>query len=338
MSKKSTIKDIAADVGVAASTVSRYINNSGYVEEETGKKIAEAIKRLDYRPNRLARGLKTSSTNNVVLIVPDIKNPFYSTMAVVSQRLLKEKDYTLNLFNTFGNVKDEKDSIKNAIMMGADGVIFAGSHLRDEVRDMLKRLDMPVVLVNGGSTGLFDIVLSDEGESTYISAKYLIEQGHRKIAFVGAAVSGASGRNRRNGYVRALEEADIPINTEYIFEMGNVLISDAGYKAGYYFSALRDRPTAVCCANDLTALGLYQACIQLKIKVPSELSITGVDNILYADLCNPRLTTVTNDSEEYAKIFVQALLERMDGVYTGGPREYRIQRELIVRESVSKCN
>ncbi len=336
MKKRATIKDIASEVGVAVSTVSRYINSSGYVDEETGGKIAEAIRRLDYRPNRIARGLKTSSTKNIVLIVPDIQNPFYSTMAVVSQRLLKERGYTLSLFNTFGNIKDEQDSVKSAIMMGADGIIFAGGNLSSEVKDMLLQMEIPAVLANGEDTDSFDVVLNDEGESTYMATRYLIEQGHEKIAFAGAVVNSQTGKNRENGYRKALSEAGISVNPEYVFVMGNILDSDAGYKAGFYFSALKESPTAVCCANDLIALGLYQACVRLNIEIPNQISVIGVDNIIYSDLCNPRLTTITNDSGECAAIFVRALLERVDSEYTGNARKFRISRELVIRESVAK--
>lgn len=336
MKKRATIRDIASEAGVAVSTVSRYINSNGYVEEETGKKIAEAIRKLDYRPNRLARGLKTSSTKNIVLIVPDIQNPFYSTMGVVSQRLLKEQGYTLSLFNTFGNMKEEMDSVKSAVMMGTDGVILAGGHFYSEVKEMLLELEVPVILANGIDTDLFDVVLCDEGESTYMATRYLMEQGHEKIAFVGAAVNSQTGKNRENGYRRALEEAGISTDSKYVFIMGNVLDSDAGRKAGYYFSALKERPTAVCCANDLIALGVYQACSEMGLRIPGQISVTGVDNIIFSDLCNPKLTTITNDSAEYARIFVEALLERLNGKYAGKPRKYRIQRELIIRDSVEK--
>lgn len=338
MKRRATIKDIALEAGVAVSTVSRYINSNGYVEEETGKKIAEAIKQLDYRPNRLARGLKTSSTKNIVLIVPDIQNPFYSTMSVVSQRLLKEEGYTLSLFNTFGNMKEEMDSVKSAVMMGTDGIILAGGHFYSEVKEMLLGMEVPVILANGIDTDLFDVVLCDEGESTYMATKYLIEQGHKKIAFVGAAVNSQTGKNRENGYRRALEEARISVDSSYVFIMGNVLDSDAGHKAGYYFSALKEKPTAVCCANDLIALGVYQACNEMGVEIPGQISITGVDDIIYSDLCNPKLTTITNDSAEYARIFVRALLERLNGEYEGKSRKYRIQRKLIIRDSVAKSN
>lgn len=336
MKKTATIKDIAKRAGVSVATVSRYLNESGYVEESTKEKIAEVIKKLDYRPNRLAQGLKTRASKNVVLIVPDIQNPFYSTMAVTAQQLLRKNGYTVTLFNTYGDTKLELDSIHTVQDIGADGIIYASTSMNHDCAKALKKIDLPIVAVNVSETGFWDIVEGDAGESTWLSTKHLIEMGHTRIAFAGAALNDSSIRNRKKGYIRAMEEAGLPVCEEYIFEMGQILNSDAGIKAGYYFSALPERPTAICCSNDLLALGVYQAFYQLDIKIPEDISVTGVDDIMYANLCNPRLTTVTNDSEEYAKVAVQALLERIEKQCSTEGREYKIDRHLVVRDSVKR--
>lgn len=339
MKKQSvTIRDIAKKAEVSVATVSRFINESGYVEEETRKKIAAVIQELDYRPNRLAQGLKSKATRNIVLIVPDIQNPFYSTMAVTTQQMMMERGYTVTLFNTLGDYRIELESIKSVRNIGADGIIFAAVSMHADVSDMLKQIGVPVVSVNVSESGCFDTVFGDAGVSTYLATKHLIDMGHKKIAFAGAIIGDASTRSRRNGYISALDEAGIQVREEYIFEMGQILNSDAGIKGGYYFSALLDKPTAVCCSNDLIALGVYRAFYQLGIDIPNQMSITGVDDIMYADLCSPRLTTVTNDSEEYAKVAINALVDRLEGKYEGVAREYRIERKLVIRDSVRVLN
>lgn len=339
MKKQSvTIRDIAKKAEVSVATVSRFINESGYVEEATRKKIAAVIQELDYRPNRLAQGLKSKATKNIVLIVPDIQNPFYSTMAVTTQQMMMEKGYTVTLFNTLGDYRIELESIKTVRNIGADGIIFAAVSMHTDVSELLKQIGVPVVSVNVSESGCFDTVFGDAGISTYLATKHLIDMGHKKIAFAGAVIGNANTRNRRNGYISALEEAGIQVREEYIFEMGQILNSDAGIKGGYYFSALQERPTAVCCSNDLIALGVYRAFYQLGIDIPNQMSVTGVDDIMYADLCSPRLTTVTNDSEEYAKVAINALVERMEGKYEGAAREYRIERKLVIRDSVRALN
>lgn len=331
-----TIRDIASGANVSVATVSRYLNSNGYVDEATGEKIAKVIKEMDYHPNRLAQGLKKKETKNIVLIMPDIQNPFYSTMAAGAQKILMEQGYTATLFNTYSDRKSELESIQMAQTIGADGILFAGVSLDTNVSQALKKSDRPSVIVNIPEVVGFDTVEGDAGISTYLSTRYLIEMGHLKIAFVGAALGNGGSKRRQNGYLQAMEKAGYPVRKEYIFTMGTVLSSEVGMKAGYYFSALPDRPTAICCSNDLVALGIYQAFHQLGISIPGDISLTGVDNIMYADLCNPRLTTVTNDSNEYARTAVKALLERIQGKYTGTPRIYTIDRTLIARDSVRR--
>lgn len=334
--KAATIKDIARKAEVSVATVSRCLNDSGYVEEATRQKILRAVEELDYRPNRLAQGLKKKPTRNIVLMVPDIQNPFYSSMAVTAQQMLMKKGYTITFFNTYGDRQTELDNIRTMEDIGADGVIFATVALYEETAAALRKTGRPIVAANIPETRYFDTVEGDAGESTYLSTKYLIGMGHKKIAFAGAAIGDENVNNRKSGFLRAMKEAGLPAKEEYIFEMGQVLNSAGGIKAGYYFSALQDSPTAVCCSNDLMALGVYQAFHQLDIRIPDQISVTGVDDIIYSDLCNPRLTTVTNDSEEYAKVAITALLERIEGKYEGEAREYRIDRRLIVRDSVRK--
>lgn len=331
-----TIKEIAKEAQVSVATVSRYLNGSGYVDDDTGARIAEVVKKLDYHPNRMAQGLKSKATKNVALIVPDIQNPFYSTMAVTAQQSMMQQGYTVTLFNTYGEERMELESIRTVEKIGADGIIFAGVVLQDEIGEAMKRSGIPAVVANVSEMADFDTVEGDAGTSTYMTTRYLLEMGHTKIGFAGAAIGNASSKNRRNGYVKALREAGIEIRKEYIFEMGQILNSEAGLKGGYYFSALEDSPTAICCSNDLLALGIYQAFHQLKIRIPEEVSVTGVDDIMYAALCNPGLTTVTNDSRSYADVAVKALLERMQGKYTGAPRDYHVESTLIMRDSVSR--
>lgn len=329
-----TIRDIAKKAEVSVATVSRYLNESGYVEDEKRKRIAAIIEELDYRPNRLAQGLKSKATKNIVLIVPDIQNPFYSTMAVTAQQQMMKKGYTVTLFNTSGDHKMEMESIRTVQNIGADGIIFAAVSMNPDIEEALKKTSLPVVAVNISEAGCFDTVYGDAGTSTYLTTKYMIEMGHKKIAFAGSVIGNANTRNRKNGYISAMKEPGLQIREEYIFEMGQILNSDAGIKSGYYFSALQDKPTAICCSNDLIALGVYRAFYQLGIAIPDQMSVTGVDDIMYADLCSPRLTTITNDSEAYARVAIEALLDRLQGNYQGEVREYEIDRKLVIRDSV----
>lgn len=332
--KSVTVKDVAREANVSFSTVSRYLNSSGYVDVKTGEKIDEVIKRLNYRPNRIAQSLKTKSSKNIVLIVPDIQNPFYSKMANQIQHLTLMEGYTVTLLDSEESYENEIKGIHLAQDMSADGIIFASVSKHKSILDELDRCNISSVLVNSYDSCQFDTIHGVREQSTYLTTRHLINLGHHKIGFAGGAIGTVIGNSRKNGYIKAMQEAGIPVREDYMFEMG--FSSDAGRKCGYYFSALNELPTAICCANDMIALGVLQALSQQGIRVPDQISITGVDDIMYGDLCNPRLTTVTNDSNEFAHYAVKALIERMNGTYSGEARELLISHELIVRDSTKE--
>jgi DNA-binding LacI/PurR family transcriptional regulator len=326
-----TIRDIAKEAGVSIATISRYLNKSGYVDIQTLERIEEVITRFNYIPSRMAQSLKTRKSRQLMLIVPDISNPFYSTMAKTVQALAKEKNYTLTLYNTNEDPREEIDSIRTAVEIHAEGIILGSIHVRDEVIDELQKTRIAAVVVNSYEKCPFDAVHGVRGEGTYLSARHLIGLGHMKIAFAGGPTDSAIASSRRFGYRKAIEEAGIPLQEDYCFEMG--FSENAGYKAGKYFSTLNTRPTAVCCANDLIALGVLAAFNEAGIRVPEEISLTGMDNISVTNLTRPRLTTVTNDSDEFARSAVRLLFERIDKTYCDLPREVLVSRQLIVRDS-----
>lgn len=333
MGKAVTIRDIAKEASVSPATVSRFLNKNGYVDQLTGQRIAAAVERFSYHPNRIAQSLKTKETKNLVLVVPDIQNPFYSRMANETQHLLLTEGYTTTLFDTEGSYDSEMKALALAHGIGADGILFASVAAHKTVLRELQRMNVPVVMINSYDACPFDSVHGVRGQGTYLSTHYLISLGHTRIGFAGGARGTAIAASRKNGYLQAMREAGLPVDEQLIFEMD--FNSDAGRKSGTYFSALEQLPTAICCANDMIALGLQQTLVQRGLRVPGDISLTGMDNVPFGDLCNPPLTTVTNDSAEFAQRAVRALLERMRGLYAGPPREFLVGRQLIVRGSAA---
>jgi len=333
MGKSVTIRDIAKEAGVSAATVSRFLNRTGYVDEKTGARIAAEVKRFNYRPSRIAQSLKTKVSKNLMMVVPDIQNPFYSRMANEMQHLVFAEGYTITLFDSEGKFESEMKCLALAESIGVDGILFASVAVHLSVLRELGRMNLPVVMINSYDACPFDSVHGVRNEGTYLSARHLISLGHRRIGFAGGAVGTAIAASRKAGYLHAMQEAGLPVEKQLIFEMD--FNSDAGRKSGTYFSALQPMPTAICCANDMIALGLQQVLLERGISVPGDVSLTGMDNVRYGSVCSPPLTTVTNDSAAFAQEAVQALFERIRGTYTGPPREVLIGRELIVRGSTA---
>jgi DNA-binding LacI/PurR family transcriptional regulator len=330
--KACTIRDIAKEAGVSIATVSRYLNNSGYIDAETGKNIEHVINKYGYKPSRAAQSLKTKKSMQIVLVVPDICNPFYSTMAKTVQSAAKDKGYVVILYNTNENPAEEINSIKVSEQINADGIILCSVHVKDEVIKKLENSEIPKVVANSYENCPFDSVHGIRGEGTYLTTKHLIESGHRTIAFAGGPAESETASRRKYGYIRALKEAEIEYNDSLVFEMGFSV--ESGYKAGKYFSTLKPLPTAICCANDLIAFGVLSSLNELGIRVPDDISLTGMDNIDFTSISRPRLTTATNDSIEFGKSVLSLLFDRIEGNYSGIPREIIIPRILVKRDSV----
>ncbi|MDR2504487.1 MAG: LacI family transcriptional regulator [Oscillospiraceae bacterium] len=330
--KSATIRDIARNVGVSVSTVSRHINNSGYVDRDTAVRIADSIRVLNYEPSLAAQGLKTQKSKIILLVVPDICNPFYSTIAKTTQRIVSEKGYALALYDSEDS-RSEPAAVKLAQQMYASGVLMGSIDIKPETVGALIRASIPVVALNVYHQYPFDAVHVQGSEGSYIATRHLISGGHKRIGFAGGEPGSMIGRSRREGYERAMAEAGLIPLSENIIERG--FAQSDGIIMGEYFASLPNRPTAICCANDLIALGLLSALHEHKIAVPEEVSVVGMDDIPYACISSPSLSSVTNDGACFAQEGMRMLFERIEGTYEGAPRSVSISHQLIVRGSTS---
>jgi DNA-binding LacI/PurR family transcriptional regulator len=328
---RTTIRDIARQANVSTTTVSRYLNKAGYVGAEAALRIAKAIEETGFSPNIAARGLKTQKSPIILLVVPDICNPFYSQMAKTAQQLVSERGFVLALFDSGGDSDREIAAVALARQMYASGILFASIDAKQTVVSALLASRLPVIGLNAYEKCPFDVVHVHSDGGTYLAMRHLIDLGHTDIAFAGGQPGTMIARSRLSGFEHAMREAELAFGSERIFEMG--FSHHDGYKAGCYFSTLSPRPTAICCANDLIALGMINALNDFGIQVPGDISVTGMDDIPYGQTASPRLTTVSNDSDAFAREGTRMLFERIDGKYEGTPRQFEIPNELIVRAS-----
>lgn len=332
MSRRITIKDVAKEAKVATTTVSRYLNHATNITPELAKRIEQAIVATNYRPNLLARSLKTQRSQIVSLIIPDICNPFYSVMAKTVQQLVSERGYFLTLYDTDGDWQKERTALTLALQQNCSGILYASLNFQTSFLRETDFSDTPVVGLNAYQEQFpFDLVhVAPEG-GTYLAMKHLLSLGHRRIAYAGGAPGSMISDSRRHGYLQALKEANVSINGQYMFEMG--FSQQDGYRAGRYFSTFSPLPTAICCANDQIALGVIEALQCLDVAVPTDISVTGMDDIPYSRLSRPSLTTVTNDGATFAEIATQLLWDRIEGKYTGQKRTVAVSNVLIERNS-----
>lgn len=326
-----TLNDVARLANVSNATVSRYLNKTTGVDAKKADIIEDAIKTLGFRINRNARMLKTNRSMQIMMIVPDIENPFYSVAYKIIQEIALKKNFTVMLYNTNSVEKNELNAIEMAYELNCDGMIFCSTYDYPSVFEALKTFDKPIVASNSFDQLYFDTVHSIKGQGIYTTTSYLIKCGHKKIAYIGGDEKSILNQRRQGGYLRALEEVGIEVNKDYIF--CNEFNMEGGYKAITHFMSLPDRPTGIACANDLIAMGAIQAAVNSGVSVPNDLSVCGMDNIEYSKLCIPPITTVTNNSSEFAVNCMELLYSRITEEYVGLPRELLNSRQLIVRGS-----
>ena len=330
--KRVTIRDVARDAEVSTSTVSRYLNHSGNVDQQTAGRIALAMERLRYVPSIAAQPLRMRASRIVLLVVPDICNPFYSLMAKTVQKLLGDRGYVMALYDSNESM-EEWESIRVARQMYASGILLGSVDVKKEVIADLQNANIPTVGLNAYREYPFDTVHVHGSEGSYLAVRHLIALGHRCIGFAGGTPHSMIADSRREGFERAMHEAGIPIDPKNVIEIG--FSQSDGYAAGRYFAKLDVLPPAICCANDQVALGLLAAMQEHGVHIPQQLSVTGMDDIPYARISSPSLTSVTNDSVAFAREGVRMLFERIEGLVTGEPRDVVVRHELIVRSSVS---
>lgn len=327
------MKDIAKEAGVSVATISRFFNDNSKLDSYTAWTIEQIIKEFNYKPNRVAQMLNTSKSGYIVQIVPDITNPFYASMTKEINRYARTKGYTIILSDTNESEAEEYNAIKIAAEIMAEGVIITSLYAGETLVSKLKEINIPVVANRTFVDGSFDAVYGT-GNGIYEATRYLINLGHKTIAYVGGGIDTGVESIRKNGFLRAIQEAGITLKQDLIFEMN--FTEECGYKAGKYIASLKPIPTAVCCANDLIAVGLIKSLNEQGIKVPDDVSVIGMDNIPLVSMIHPRLTSVTNDGAKCGKIAAKMLFERILGEYKGMPRNVIIDEEIIERDSTRR--
>lgn len=333
-----TIYDIAKAAGVSPGTVSRTLNHVGYIKDETRCRIEKVVSEMKFTPNRAARTLKTKKTGLIFLAIPDTDNPFYIDLIKAVQNEAKFNDYSLVLYYTDGKIQDEIKALKLMHENFADGMILVTFHFNQEHLKEIGRINCPLVIsgisaaqLGGGENDRFDYVGVDTGKGMYTATKHLISQGHSNIAYIGGVKDLEVFMERYRGYCNALIESGLKIRDDYVF-WGNYSES-SGYEAGKNMMGLKERPSAVCAANDLLALGAMSALEDKGVKIPENMAVVGMDNIDIDFRVKPRLSSVSIAQYEIGRTAAELLMDRLNGNGKELSRRIIFEPRLVVRES-----
>jgi DNA-binding LacI/PurR family transcriptional regulator len=329
-----TIKDVARAAGVAASTVSRYLNGQLRVSPATEAKVLEAVAELGYVPNAAARNLARRRSGVIGFVVPEISNPYFGTIA----------DYVVEAVERHGRLvllcSHRSQSVKQAsyidlLASGAiDGMLYLGSFRTNERLAAAIADGLPVVIVDEPIAGLPPVptVVMDDYAGGYQATSYLVALGHRRIAFVSGPAELGSVQERYRGYCDALRIGGIDADGQV--NLAGQFTEQFGMSALPHLLAADQPPTAAFVASDYIALGVLSAAEMHGIEVPDDLSIVGFDDIRFSQYVRPRLTTIRSPVDRLAQQGVELLFERLHDPQAPA-RTQVLPVELVIRESAA---
>lgn len=338
--KKTTIKDIAKQVGVSVTTVSNVINGKqSKVSEETINKIHKSIKELNYIPNLSARSLVNNKSKLIGVIIPQtedykqllLENPFYSEMVSGIESKTREHGYYIIL----SGVDKDKSVLDVFVRWNLDGAIIMGIY-QEEFYEGLKQVRIPITLVDSYiNDKYFHKVGIDDEYGGYLATKYLIECGHRNIALVTGSIKKDGVTEKRFlGYKRALQEADIFYNPEYVFEQS--VSYEHGIEAGKNIAGEHKDITAVFATADLIAAGVISGLKEYGKDVPQDISVMGFDDVSISRMIVPSLTTIKQNIRYKGAVAAEQVINAIEKNGDNLSKEVLLPLEVVERQSVRK--
>lgn len=301
-----TIKDVARLANSSITTVSRVLNQTGYVKQETRDKILEAIRMLHYQPLERSEGL----TRTVGLIVPNIENPFFGKMANYLSAAANGSNYNILLFNINGSNPLTEEALFDLITRRVDGLIYASSHRSMQVIQAAQSKKIPIVVLDREIKNIqINSVTINNNYGAYLATTHLIALGHRQIAYLGGVAGMEISQRRKEGYLRALQENGIALDETYI-GYGDYTLS-SGVVCMDKLIAVHPEITGVVAATDLMAIGAINCLNKRGLRVPDDISIIGFDNIELAATMTPALTTVEYPMERMSEIVIDLILRQL---------------------------
>jgi LacI family transcriptional regulator len=329
-----TMRQIAEQAGVSIGTVSHVINGTAKVRDRLRRRVLDAIKNLGYQPSQLGRGLRRNQTNMLVVVMPDVTNPFFPAVVRGVEDIAYQSALRLVLCNTDNDARKEISYLHELQAYRPAGWLVIPA-VDSKLASHLKASPSgpPVICVDRRAedwTG--DVVLVDNEAGAYSATRHLLRMGHRRLAVITGSLHLVNAMERLKGFKRALAEAKLRIEAEYIQEAR--FDRDSGYEAAKRLLRMIPRPTAIFACNDLMALGVLSAAREFGLRCPDELSIVGFDNLDFAEFTAPALTTVHQSGYQLGTTAARLLLERIQGLEQP-PKTVILPTELKIRNSVA---
>jgi LacI family transcriptional regulator len=333
------LRDVARLAGVHPATASRALNPETrlLVSEETAKRVLAAAAQLGYRPNAVARSLRTRRSHTVGVLIPDLNNPLFPPMIRGLEDRLAKAGYVALIGNTDGDDARERQVFEQMLARHVDGYVLATAHLRNPLLDEAVQAGVPVVLMNRMAEDYsFPSVTVDNERGVKMAVSHLIALGHTKIACIAGPQDLSTGLARYKGFQAAMAEAGLEVPAGRV-SFSRAFSIDEGQRCADEILAAAGDCTAVAAGNDMLAVGCYLALDQAGRSCPTDISVVGFNDMPFIDMLRPPLTTIAFPHYQVGTEAAQLLIERLNGD-TSRVKVLYLAPELIVRGSTARLS
>lgn len=331
MKKKATIYDIAKELNITVSTVSRALNNFSTISDATKKAVFETAEKLNYSPNRLASSLKSGKTHTIGVIVPSMEIHFFAVVIHSIEQVLKDNDYRILLYQSGESVENEINGVKTLLEAQVDGIIASLSLETEDTSHFqtLIKQNKPLVLFDRVDKKLnVPTVTLDDYKAGYLATEHLIKQGYQNIAFVTTVHQNSIFGNRVKGYKAALADFKLKVKEDHII-YGGLSIKDGRYGADKLMRA-QDKPDAIIAGDDYTALGVIKKLKELQL-TPPHIGVMGFANETFSAFITPNLSTI---DQQAAKMGIACAESFVKMIKSGNP--YQNVEHIVIEPLVIK--
>ena len=327
-----TIRDVAKLAGVAPITASRVISNSGYASDEVRQRVSQAAEQLGYVPNYLARSLRSKRTRTLALVLTDITNPFWTTVARGVEDAASERGYNVIFCNTDESASKQESYLEALIQKQVDGILLVPVRSKKHPIEFLRQQKVQVVLLDRRLPNVeVDVVRGDSSGGAYQLVQLLLKLGHRRIAILSGPSGVSSAYDRVAGYQRALQEAGLKKEDQLII-YGEFSL-ESGYQMTCKLLKMMPRPTALFASNNFIAYGALKALHEAEVAVPEDMSVVGFDDLPAAMVVDPFLTVAVQPAYEMGQRATRLLMDCLDGRGTKGIQDIVLPVSIIERKS-----
>lgn len=331
-----TIKDIADSCGVSKTTVSRFLNNSGYVSKDVATKIEHKIKELNYSPSETARSLSTKSSNVIGVVIPEVSNPFFAEIFKGISQVADKNNLNIFYCDTDNDYTKEHKTLKMLKSYNVSGIIIAPASNCSVIEsydnsfiETINSLNTPVILLDRDIESVnWDGVFSDNYKGAYECTKLLLENGHKTIATITGDLNFSIGRERHKGFLEAIKDSDLDVDENNIYK--GDFTTETAYNLSKEILLNENRPTGIFSTNNLTTIGILKALSESNLSVPKDMSIVCFDDIDLLSALNIRLSVASRDAIGMGKKAMRLLIDKI------GKQENSKVNRVIIKPKIIK--